>query len=179
MKIVDVNIKSLIANAAEIIAPLWPLQTIIARNPLQGIESLNFEDAIAIGEKFFAGRCDIKRKASSKVNREMIKWCQVFLDEGQATITMPEREKGFYQAWALLAPFDRKLRSSNKNEWLESLPSEAEEAIFFCLKRLAIPDEQIEEYLKYSLAELPGWAGYIKWRAEWQNKEIGLKNPIT
>ncbi|MCE2983977.1 MAG: DUF2309 domain-containing protein [Parachlamydia sp.] len=175
MKTVDVNIKTLIANAAEIIAPLWPMQTIIARNPLQCIESLNFEDAIAMGETFLVGSSDM----TSEVNREMVKWCQVFLDEGQATITMPEREKGFYRAWSLLAPFDDKLQSYKKNEWLLSLPSEAEEAIFFCLKRLAIPDEQIEEYFKYLLAELPGWAGYIKWRAEWQNKSAGFKNPIT
>lgn len=179
MKTVDINIKTLIANAAEIIAPLWPMQTIIARNPLQCIESLNFEDAIARGETFLAGSSDMTDNASSEVNREMVKWCQVFLDEGQATITMPERERGFYRAWSLLAPFDNKLRSSKKNEWLWSLPSQPEEAIFFCLKKLTIPDDQIEEYLKCSLAELPGWAGYIKWRAEWQNKSVGFKNPIT
>lgn len=179
METVDVNIKTLISNAAEIIAPLWPMQTIIARNPLQCMESLSFEEAIARGERFLAGSSNIKGNTCSEVNREMIKWCQVFLDEGQATITMPEREKGFYRAWALLAPFDNKLRSSKNNEWLLSLPSEPEEAILFCLKRLTIPDDQIEEYLKYSLAELPGWAGYIKWRAEWQNNEAGLKNPIT
>lgn len=179
MKTVDVNIKTLIADAAKIIAPLWPMQTMIARNPLQCIESLNFEEAMAMGETFLTDSADQTGNASSKVNREMVKWCQVFLDEGQATITMPEREKGFYRAWSLLAPFDNNLRSSKKNEWLLSLPSEAEEAIFFCLKRLTIPDDQIEEYFKYSLAELPGWAGYIKWRAEWQNKEAGLKNPVT
>ena len=122
MKAVDVNIKSLIENAAEIIAPLWPMQTFIARNPFQCMESLNFEDAIAMGETFLAGSSDITGKASSEINREMVKWCQVFLDEGQATITMPEREKGFYRAWSLLAPFDNKLRSFKKNEWLLSLP---------------------------------------------------------
>lgn len=175
MKTVDVNIKTLITNAAQIIAPIWPMQTIIARNPLQCIESLNFEDAIAMGETFLADHSHMSRE----VNREMIKWCQVFLDEAQAIITMPEREKGFYRAWSLLAPFDNKLHSYKKNEWLLSLPSEAEEAILFCLKKLTIPNEKIEEYLKYSLAELPGWAGYIKWRADWQNKSAGLKNPIT
>lgn len=174
-----VNIKTVIRNAAEMIAPLWPMQTIIARNPFQSMESLNFEDAIARGETFLAGPSDIHAKVSGEVNREMVKWCQVFLDEGQATITMPEREKGFYRAWSLLAPFDQTLRLSKKNEWLLSLPSQSEEAILFCLKRLRIADEQIEDYLKYLLAQLPGWAGYIKWRAEWQNKEAGLKNPIN
>ncbi len=132
-----------------------------------------------MGEAFLTDSPDMNGNESSEVNREMVKWCQVFLDEGQATITMPERERGFYRAWSLLAPFDNNLLSSKKNEWLLSLPSEAEEAIFLCLKKLNIPDNQIEEYLKYSLAELPGWAGYIKWRAEWQNKSAGFKNPIT
>lgn len=179
MYTVTSNIHTLIANAAEIIAPLWPMQTIIARNPLQCIESLNFEDAIVMGEAFLASSSDGIGNASSEVNREMVKWCQVFLDEGQSTITMPEREKGFYRAWSLLAPFDHKLRSYKKNEWLLSLPPEPEEAIILCLKRLSIPDDQLEEYFRYALAELPGWAGYIKWRSEWQNKEAGLKNPIT
>lgn len=176
MKNVDVDIEKIISNAAKIIAPLWPMQTIIARNPFQCIESMSFEDAIAMGETFLAGRSEME--GSTEVNREVIKWTQVFLDEGQATITMPEREKGFYRAWSMLAPFDRRLRSS-KNEWLLSLPSEPEDAIFLCLDKMNIPKEKIEEYLKYSLAELPGWAGYIKWRAEWQNKSAGCKNPIT
>jgi uncharacterized protein len=178
MKTVDIEINTLIRKAAEIIAPLWPMQTIIPRNPFQCIESLPFEEAIAMGETFLESCGDTIESASSEINRELVKWCQAFLDEGQATLTMPEREKGFYHAWGLLAPFDNKL-SPKKNSWLISLPSEPEEAILFCLTRLTISNDQIEEYLKDSLAELPGWAGYIKWRAEWQKREAGLKNPIT
>lgn len=176
MKTVDVDIQTLIAKAAEIIAPIWPMQTLIARNPLQCMEALSFEEAIAMGERFFARSSDMLH--ASIVNREMVKWCQVFLDEGQATIVMPERDKGFYRAWSMLAPFDHHLRPF-KNEWLFSLPSEAEEAITLCLNKLAIPKDQLEDYFKNHLAELPGWAGYIKWRAEWQKKEVGLKNPIS
>lgn len=179
MKNVKLDITNLIRKAAEIIAPLWPMQTIIARNPLQCIESLNFEEAIAIAETFLTNSTQITEETTAEVNREMIKWCQVFLDEGQATIIMPEREHGFYRAWSLLAPFDNKLRYYKKNEWLSTLPSEPEEALVFCLEMLNIPDEYIEEYFKYSLAELPGWAGYIKWREEWQHKSAGINNPIT
>ena len=100
----------------------------------------------------------------------MVKWCQVFLDEGQATIIMPERGKGFYRAWALLAPFDPKLRSSKKKVGYSHFPPMLKKLFFSVSRRLTIPDDQIEEYLRYSLAELPGWAGYIKWRAEWQNE---------
>lgn len=179
MKTTDVTIGTIIAKAAQFIAPLWPMQTMIARNPLQGIESLKFEDAVALGEAFLAGNNGTSANASCKVNQELVKWCQVFLDEGQATITMPEREKGFYRSWVLLAPFDIKLRSSKENGWLLSLPTEAEEAIVLCLKRMNVPDDQREEYFQYCLGDLPGWAGYIKWRSEWQNKEAGLTNPIT
>ncbi|MGZ3633825.1 MAG: DUF2309 domain-containing protein [Parachlamydiaceae bacterium] len=179
METTDLNIKNLIANAAEIIAPLWPMQTIIARNPLQSLESSNFEEAIKMAEKFFIEYDHETASVSSEVNRHMIKWCQAFLDEGQAAIVMPQREKGFYRAWSLLAPFDQNLRAYDKNTWLLSLPSDPEEAIAFCLNRLEIGDDQAEEYLKYSLTELPGWAGYIKWRADWQNREAGVKNPIT
>lgn len=174
MKTRDIQLKAIIANAAKIIAPLWPLKTMIARNPLQGLENEKFEDAFAIGDILFT-----RGATNNDVNREMIKWCQAFLDEGQATIKMPEREKGFYRAWSLLAPYDHVLRTSKKNEWLFSLPLVAEEAIFFGLDRLAIPEDQIEDYLKRILAELPGWAGYIKWRAEWQNQYVGFQNPIT
>ncbi len=179
MKAFEINIDDLIANAAKIIAPVWPLQTFIARNPLHGIESLNFEDAIVMGEKFLAGSFDLLRDKSSDVNREMIKWCQAFLDEGQATITMPGREKGFYRAWVLLAPFDKKLRASQNKGWLRSLPDTPDEAISFSLRKLDVPDDQIEEFLKYAIAQLPGWAGYIKWRSDWQDKTAGFKNPIT
>lgn len=175
MKTVKVDIRTQITHAANIIAPLWPMQTIIARNPLQGIESMNFEDAIAVGEHFFSR----EETNVSAVNREMIKWCQAFLDEGQATITMPERDKGFYRAWAILAPFDKKLHCKNNTNWLRSLPSDPEETISRCLKQLNISEDQTETYLKHSLAELPGWAGYIKWREEWQKQSEGSKNPIT
>ena len=78
MKNGDVNIKTLIVNAAKIIAPLWPMQTMIARNPLQGFELLNFEDAIAMGETFLTDSSYMTLNGSSEVNREIVKWCQVF-----------------------------------------------------------------------------------------------------
>jgi uncharacterized protein YbcC (UPF0753/DUF2309 family) len=37
------------------------------------------------------------------VNAELIKWCEAFLDEGQATWSMPGREQGFYAACRYLS----------------------------------------------------------------------------
>ena len=37
------------------------------------------------------------------IDREIIKWCGAFLDEGHAAWSMPERTSGFYSAWRSLA----------------------------------------------------------------------------
>ena len=37
------DIRELVANAADVVAPVWPLKTFIAVNPLQGLEDLPFE----------------------------------------------------------------------------------------------------------------------------------------
>lgn len=177
--VLDMNIDTLIENVTKIIAPVWPLKTFIARNPLQGLEGMNFQDAILIREKFLIdSSCEIDGEIGD-INRELIKWCQVFLDEGQATIPMPEREKGFYRAFSLLAPFDKKLNAFQKREWLLSLPVNPDESIFSSLKMLQIPEGELEDFLQHTLVELPGWAGYIKWRSEWQNHRECIKNPIT
>jgi uncharacterized protein YbcC (UPF0753/DUF2309 family) len=150
------EIKDVINQAARKLAPLWPLKTFIARNPLQGFESLHFEEALAFALKEEDTRFD-------KVNRELIKWCQPFLDKGQSALQAPGREKGFYSAWARLAPYDTRLKRSRRNRWLEALPSRAEEAVELALKELNIGEEQRVNYLEAALLSLPGWAGYIKW----------------
>ncbi len=50
------KLSALIANASENLAPYWPLRSFIAVNPLQGLESLPFEQAVAEGAARFGGR---------------------------------------------------------------------------------------------------------------------------
>ena len=50
------KLSALIANASENLAPYWPLRSFIAVNPLQGLESLSFEQAVAEGAARFGGR---------------------------------------------------------------------------------------------------------------------------
>lgn len=45
----SLEVRALIDNAAQRIAPVWPLETFIACNPLQGFEAQSFEEAIAQG----------------------------------------------------------------------------------------------------------------------------------
>lgn len=171
-------IRQMVACAADVAAPVWPLSSFIACNPLQGFEGLPFEQAVAqftrhehINSQFIAGR--------EAVNRETIKWLSAFLDEGQATLSMPSREKGFYHCFRELARFDGRLRHKHASSWLATLPDTAEAAIEESLGQLKLAAHDREEFIRQSLAALSGWSGYVKWRDQWQNKGEGLSNPIT
>lgn len=168
-------IKEMVTFAADIAAPVWPLKTFIACNPLQGFEYLPFEKAAVKAESYknINAEASVGREA---VNREMIKWLGAFLDEGQATISMPNKQKGFYRAFNALAKFDSNLQG---RDWLKSTPEAPEDAIAEGLERLNVPAHDQEEFIRQMLSALPGWSGYVKWRNDWQNPNEGMKNPIT
>lgn len=114
-----------------------------------------------------------------QINEQLIKWCGAFLDEGHATWAMPERERGLYGAWKAMA----------SNEWspcgikdscrkIAQLPDYPEDACLESLDALGIPADLLQDYLSLQLTALPGWAGFIKWRAEerdypWQQAHPG------
>jgi uncharacterized protein YbcC (UPF0753/DUF2309 family) len=168
-----------VAGAARIISPVWPLKSFIACNPLQGLEDLPFEKAVAEGARLFQ-TADPSPELQD-VNRQIIKWCLAFLDEGQATIIMPNREQGFYAAWLFLAPFDAQLHQqlNSRKDWLAELPADPAQAVAFCLHKLGIPPEDQELFMMQTLTYLPGWAGYIKWRESWQTARVPNANPIS
>ncbi|MFX5933729.1 putative inorganic carbon transporter subunit DabA, partial [Acinetobacter baumannii] len=73
---------------------MWPLETFIACNPLQGFEGQMFEEALAQGG--FGDQRAERNPQLEEVNLQMIKWCGSFFDAGQSSIEMPYRERGFY-----------------------------------------------------------------------------------
>ena len=105
-----------------------------------------------------------------QINGELIKWCEAFLDEGHATWPMPGREQGLYAAWKRLAVSEWTTCGIDESRRkIASLPEHPEDTVFECLEALAIPAEFRQDYLALQLASLPGWAGFIKWRAEENN----------
>lgn len=280
------EIRSRVRNAADAIAPVWPLKTFIACNPLQGFEGLPFEEAVKEGEALFGGRgyrpaheyrkryakgeiaaaaveAAIQRRldgtpaifgfgdktlaaddilfahiahgpapASSppatalgeasraavaalqhrharangsgdaqewrqwrperetvsgwidrvsgtrlaaEINRQAIKWCAAFLDEGQAAMPMPGREAGFFAAWRRLAAHDAS--TPGLAEMIAALPSSADACIVSILDAMGIVEAETEACLRAHLAALPGWAGFIKWRADSPNYAWQKKHP--
>lgn len=159
-------------NFGDFIPPVWPLKTAIACNPFLGMESTPFWEAVAFGEEIFS------LSLEEEVNFHLIRWIEPFLDEGQATIPMPERQLGFYRCFLALARFDSSFcPGKREKELLKSLPLDPDEAIAFALERLGISEEEKWVYCQAALAQLPGWAGFIKWRSEWDKRP--QKYPVS
>lgn len=173
------EIRAVVHSAAKCIAPVWPLETFIACNPLQGFEEHTFEEALA--QSGFRHKRAKRNVQLEEVNLQMIKWCSSFFDGGQGSIHIPHREKGFYLAFLKLAYFDKQLHHNKKKakEFLRQLPESSEEAIKICLLRLHIPQRQAEAFLSKTFRYLPGWAGFMKWKADWQNSTNEEENRAT
>lgn len=178
-KIEPPRVQDAIQQAWQAMAPFWPLKNLIACNPLQGLEDLPFEQALIEGAaRFQQATLPAPMEA---VNRETIKWCQVFFDEGQATLPMPGRHLGFYRSWLNLAPFDDQLHGSDSKKvtWLNHLSESPETAIEACLNRLKIPGDQQPQFLILLLTTLPGWASYVKYRTTWNPNEKSHGHPVS
>lgn len=159
------------------IAPFWPLKNLIAVNPIAGFEDLAFEDALKQANTYFQQK-DIPKEMQN-VNRETIKWLQVFFDEGQSTIQMPLRHQGLLKSTLSLLRFDNrlKIKCSQKKNWLEKL-LESEKLIVEALSYLDVPIHEQEQFLTLMLTTLPGWAAYIQYRTKWAETQ-GAKNPYS
>ena len=130
------------------------------------------EDLAALGRQVtLSSWCDrtLGTQIVEQINSELIKWCEAFLDEGHATWSMPGREQGLYAAWRTLAAREwAACGIAESRRKIAALPEHPEDTVFHCLEALGIPAEFRQDYLSLQLAALPGWAGFIKWRAEEQ-----------
>jgi len=125
--------------------------------------------------------CDrtVGSSINEQIDREMIKWCEAFLDEGHAPWPMSGREKGFYLAWKSLAAQEFSICGiKNHRQKITSLSTNAEIAVLEHLAALALPADTWQGYLTFHLTALSGWAGFIKWRAEHPEYEWQQAYPI-
>jgi len=159
-------------------APFWPLENLIACNPLQGFENLPFKEALEKASTHFEQQ-NLPAEIE-EINRQTIKWCQAFFDQGQATIKMPNRHLGFYKSWLELAKFDAKLHknSGDKIKHLTLMPKNADDAILYCLRALNVNKSEQEKFLTLLLTSLSGWASYVKYLEEWKCDDVNNNNQI-
>jgi uncharacterized protein YbcC (UPF0753/DUF2309 family) len=108
------------------------------------------------------------------LDRVMTKWLSAFLDQGQAAWPMPNRSEGFYAAWRAVAPYDRDVPDITRTGDLPDTLMAAFEAVL-----TGYPEERWESIFVHHLAALPGWTGFIKWRARRAHSEWQAACPIS
>ena len=102
-----------------------------------------------------------------RINNELIKWCESFMDEGHATWSMPDRRKGFYESWRSLALGEWSIcgiRDSHSK--IRALPKNPADTILKKLNMLCIPEKAWQDYISFHLASLHGWSSFINWRSK-------------
>ena len=125
--------------------------------------------------------CDQEMKTELvwQVDRELIKWCEAFIDEGHAAWAMPEKSQGFYAAWKVLAAKEwSPCGIAGSSRKIQALPGSAAEAVLEHLDALAIPEELRQDYLSLQLTALNGWASFINWRSEHSDYQWQKAFPI-
>jgi uncharacterized protein len=169
------KLHNLVNNSWLIISPSWPLQNLIAVNPLSGLEDIKFKDALHQSKAYFKQE-QIPQEILD-VNREMIKWLQVFFDEGQATIKMPKINGELWKSVAELVKYDTNITKNNHHliDLFLNNDNSPIEVIELILKYLNIAESDYELYLKMMLTTLPGWSSYVKYLADWKNQKNNLK----
>ncbi|NKB47130.1 MAG: DUF2309 family protein [Legionellales bacterium] len=174
------SLDTAITNSWSKVAPFWPLRNLIAVNPIAGFENLAFEEALKHANAYFQQK-EMPEKMQ-QVNRQTIKWLQVFFDEGQSTIQMPLRHLGLIKSTLLLLRFDNQLHKNEpqKRQWLERLPQRPEAVIAEALLYLGTPTDEQEQFLTLMLTTLPGWAAYIQYRTNWADpQDTAHPYPVT
>ncbi|MFB6083562.1 MAG: DUF2309 domain-containing protein [Halorientalis sp.] len=110
---------------------------------------------------------DAATTPADRVDAVLTKWLAAFLDQGTATWSMPDRERGFYAAVRSVAPHDGDIPDAG-NAW-PATPADAIERVLG-----DHPRDEWPAIFEHHLTALPGWAGYVKQReadgGAWQEK---------
>lgn len=127
--------------------------------------------------------CDrvLGTRTVEQINEELIKWCGAFVDEDHAAWTMPGRDLSLYNVWKQLAQHDSSGAFLGISDWthkIQALPERPEDSLLLYLEILGIPKALWMDYLSLHLGTMPGWTGFIKWRAEESGYEWQERYPV-
>lgn len=148
--------------------PFWPLQNLVAINPLSGLEHLPFEEALHQASLFFCSKN--LPKNIRELNLLSIKWLQLFFDQGQATLTLPMRDEGLLHCLRQVIACDLPL-SREEKQWLDKLPKEPLSLIAACTPTTLSPSEQTL-FFTLMLTTLPGWASHVSYLHDCYQRQL-------
>ena len=99
-----------------------------------------------------------------RVDAVVATWCAAYLDEGQASWTLPDRDLGLYGAWRRLAPIDpalARLAGRKARRRVHDLPENGAQALSWLIERRRIPGPRLADYFRAAYRRLPGWASAL------------------
>ncbi len=102
---------------------------------------------------------------AQRLDQLMIRWCQLFLDQGLAAWPLPGRQRDLYAAWRELVRYDPALTREERRR-LADWPASPEAGLQRALQLLGVPEADQEAYLRSHLLALPGWSGLLWWQSE-------------
>ncbi len=97
------------------------------------------------------------------IEKSIIEYISRFLDEGQTTLSMDNRELGMFETFKLYEDFD--------------YPHDSQKFVEEALEKLRVEDK--ERYLLTHILKLYGWAGFIKYRSEDPDYHAQQKHPSS
>jgi uncharacterized protein YbcC (UPF0753/DUF2309 family) len=112
------------------------------------------------------------------LNELLIKGLMDFFDEGQSIWRMPGRSKGLYRCWSRIAQRNRRLRMRGLDVGgILAQADDPESMIDVVMTRLRIPESMWMDYFTLELAQLHGWAGFVRWRSQAKHYYWQQRNP--
>lgn len=101
------------------------------------------------------------------VRERLSRWAADHFDQGAAVWPSPWRDLPPWDAWRAQARIDRSLEINGLRglrKRVDMLPDSVEEMLAWGLQRLDLPSSAWSSYFLRLLADLPGWAGYLRQR---------------
>ncbi len=117
-------------------------------------------------------------RLSETLNELLIKGMMDFFDEGQSVWPLPGRQKGLFRCWSRIARRNRRLRMRGLD--VDAVLAEADEPealIDHVMTSLGVPEHLWMDYFTLELAQLHGWAGFVRWRAQAKHYYWQQRNP--
>ncbi len=99
------------------------------------------------------------------INQQVVKWCSAYFDTTQAQWSM-ERKSGLFESFCELIQYDYSLSIQGLSGWkimLKNMPVNSLQALEWLLDNIGV-EENIADYLRGHLLQLPGWASFLKWK---------------
>ena len=171
-------LRSYVSLAGEVIPRVWPMQTIIARNPLQGLEDQKFEDAVERGEHLFGGRSTLPGPAF----REAFRTGRIKATHLEAVLKPIATETHVAFGDRVLSHLDvlrlsmtegiqRLGRENSSPPWSQE-QSALFDKIAACTRRIGEGDTNLSDQ---GLACVPGEAGRLETLAAWCDRTLGTE----